>query len=233
MCGISGFKFFEKGKSIFNKERKLKQITNEISHRGPDAEGYWHSEQDEIYIGHRRLSIIDLSIKGKQPMQSNDSRFIISFNGEIYNYKMLKKKLEIEHKVIFKNNTDTQVILEYISIFGIKRTLENLEGMFALAIWDKKEKNIILARDRLGEKPLFYFLDDKQLVFSSELKVIKKYFDPTKMKINYKASKYYSWLGYIPGPMTIYENVHKVMPSEYVKISDGSIEKKKILGIFF
>ena len=228
MCGISGFKFFGMGKeNNFNNEKKLVEITNEISHRGPDSEGYWNSERDRIYIGHRRLSIIDLSIKGKQPMQSNDRRFVISFNGEIYNYKILRQKLKKKYNVLFKNNTDTQVILEYVSMFGIKKTLESLEGMFALAIWDKKEKKLTLARDRFGEKPLFYFLDSEQLVFSSELKVIKKFFAHQSLKINYKASKYYSWLGYIPAPMTIYENVHKVLPSEYVEISYGLIKKKK------
>ena len=169
MCGITGFQVFGKFKK-FDKDSTIKRITDLLTHRGPDSSGFWKSDEDEIYMGHRRLSIIDLSMNGKQPMTSNNGRYVITFNGEIYNYRELREQLESRFKVKFYNNTDTQVILELVSIFGMKKTMEKLEGMFAFALWDNQTKTIFLTRDRFGEKPLFYFLDNNILVFASELK---------------------------------------------------------------
>ena len=158
MCGFAGFQVFGKYKK-FDKDLTIKRITDILTHRGPDSSGFWKSDEDKIYMGHRRLSIIDLSMNGKQPMKSNNGRYVITFNGEIYNYRELREQLESRFKVKFYNNTDTQVILELVSIFGIKKTMEKLEGMFAFALWDNQTKSIFLTRDRFGEKPLFYFFN--------------------------------------------------------------------------
>jgi asparagine synthase (glutamine-hydrolysing) len=230
MCGIAGFQIFGKYKE-FNRDSTIKKITDVLTHRGPDSSGFWKSDEDKIYMGHRRLSIVDLSVNGRQPMVSNNGRYVITFNGEIYNYRELKGQLESGHDVKFYNNTDTQVILELVSIFGIKKALEKLEGMFAFGIWDRKTKSTILARDRFGEKPLFYFLDNNILVFSSELKSIRTFFQTSKLDVNLDSTNYYSMLGYIPAPLTIYKKVFKVLPSEIIKISNGVSKKEKYWSI--
>ena len=216
MCGISGFILIKK--SIKNPRRILKEMTNSVSHRGPDSVGYWNDDSDNIFLGHRRLSIVDLSRKGTQPMQSYCGRYVISFNGEIYNYQELRKELFKKFKVNFDNTTDTQVVLELISKLGIKKSLTFLEGMFAFAVWDKSTKKLTLVRDRFGEKPLFYFKDSIQIVFGSELKVLKSYFK-SSLSISQNGSFYYSMLGYIPAPWTIYENIYKVMPSQFIEFN--------------
>ena len=230
MCGITGFQIFGKYKK-FDKDSTIKRITDLLTHRGPDSSGFWKSDEDEIYMGHRRLSIIDLSMNGKQPMTSNNGRYVITFNGEIYNYRELREQLESRFKVKFYNNTDTQVILELVSIFGMKKTMEKLEGMFAFALWDNQTKTIFLTRDRFGEKPLFYFLDNNILVFASELKSVKAFFLTNKLDIDLDSSNYYSMLGYIPAPRTIYKKVFKVLPSEIIKISNGVTKKEKYWSI--
>lgn len=229
MCGISGFFLFKDLKD-FNFE-KLKKITNTINHRGPDSRGFWYSKQDRIYLGHTRLSILDLSDRGSQPMTSSCGRFVISFNGEIYNFKKISQKLKKEFNIEFANGTDTIVLLEAISRYGLSEALKKIEGMFAFVIWDKKEKKVFLARDRFGEKPLFYYRDKDLIIFGSELKVIKSAYN-LNLKISRKASYYYSMLGYIPAPLSIYENVFKVMPSETIEICKyNKIFKKKYFSL--
>ena len=230
MCGITGFQVFRKYRE-FDEDSTIKKITDILTHRGPDSSGFWKSDEDKIYMGHRRLSIIDLSMNGKQPMKSNNGRYVITFNGEIYNYRELREQLESRFKVKFYNNTDTQVILELVSIFGIKKTMNKLEGMFAFTLWDNQTKSIFLTRDRFGEKPLFYFLDNNILVFASELKSIKAFFQTKKLDIDLDSANYYSMLGYIPAPQTIYKKVFKVLPSEIINISNGVIKKEKYWSI--
>ncbi len=225
MCGIFGFFLFDKSNDL--NEHSLKLATESLKHRGPDANGSWFSEKDGIYLGHRRLSILDLSNKGNQPMISNCGRFVITFNGEIYNYRELALYLKTKYRLEFKNGTDTTVLLELISKFGLKKTLSLIEGMFAFALWDKKIKKLYIARDRFGEKPLFYYRNSSFLMFSSELKAIKALCGP-KLKISSNSSFYYSLLGYIPAPLSIYEDIFKVMPSEFIELDmSKGIKKKK------
>ena len=230
MCGISGFTTFNKVK--FDKKKKLIDITNIIKHRGPDDSGYWLDYNNDIYLGHRRLSILDLSKRGNQPMISNNQRYIISFNGEIYNYKSIRKNLESKLDIKFKNNTDTTVLLELISLYGVEKSLKLIEGMFAFALFDQKDKSIYLARDLYGEKPLFYYLDDNFFVFGSELKVIKKFFHPNKLSIDFNSAELFSGLGYVPASKTIFKKTYKVMPAEILKFSKNKlVSKKKIQNL--
>ena len=229
MCGISGFKLI-RSKNV-DYLRKLKKITQSINHRGPDALGFWNSINDSIFLGHTRLSILDLSKKGNQPMHSYCGRYVISYNGEIYNFKEIRLFIEKKFKTNFQNNTDTQVLLELISHLGVYESLKKVEGMFAFSLWDKREKKLILARDRFGEKPLFYYFDTGLFLFGSELKVIKEFFDNKQLKISSKSAKLYSLLGYIPAPRSIYENTFKVMPSEIIEFKNHQITKKKYYAI--
>ena len=221
MCGISGFFL-----NFKVDEKLLKKITQTIYHRGPDSMGFWFSEDDGVYMGHTRLSILDLSDKGNQPMKSICGRYIISFNGEIYNFKARAKELKKKFGIRFENGTDTIVLLELISRYGLEKALSLIEGMFAFALWDTKKKKLYFARDRFGEKPLFYYKDENKLIFGSELKVIKS-MDIIDLKISQKAAFYYSVLGYIPAPFTIYKNVFKVLPSEIIETNQNYLTKKK------
>jgi asparagine synthase (glutamine-hydrolysing) len=219
MCGITGFIDFS---NSTNNNSIIRSMTNSLKHRGPDGSGFWSKKDFGIYFGHRRLSIIDLSENGSQPFQSSSSRFIITFNGEIYNYHKLKKDID----TTLKGSSDTEILVEYIEKFGIYKTLKEAKGMFAFALWDKKEKSLILCRDRMGEKPLYYGLQNNVFMFASELKSLKAHpqFDKTLDKN--ALSKYFTY-GYIPAPMSIYENIYKLPPGHYLKINYDILKNDK------
>ena len=132
------------------------KMNSAISHRGPDSNGSWTDKNSGIVFGHQRLSIIDVSAKGNQPMQSNSRRFILTYNGEIYNHLKIRRELEINNsEIIWKGKSDTETLLEAIDYWGVETALK-IEGMFAFGLWDQKKRSLILARDRIGEKPLYY-----------------------------------------------------------------------------
>jgi len=218
MCGISGFYLLNNYSTPEESLKTLKNMTNTLRHRGPDASGYWSSEQDNIYLGHRRLSIIDLSKSANQPMSSSNERYIIVFNGEIYNFKKLKGEIKKLSNVKFKTECDTEVILELIVHFGFRKTLDKITGMFSLAVWDKKEKNLFLAVDPLGKKPLYWGLDEKSLVFASEIKSILK-FKNFKKILNYQSLSEFLKFSYIKAPNTIFKGINKLEPGTYVMFS--------------
>lgn len=165
MCGIAGiYKFTTENVNLDN----LKKMTDAIVHRGPDGEGHWINDKGTVGFGHRRLSIIDLSDNGKQPMHYADGRYAITFNGEIYNYIEIKGKL-VAKGYKFISDSDTEVLLALYDS-AKEKCLDELDGMFAFAIWDNKEQQLFCARDRFGEKPFHYYLDEKQFVFASEIK---------------------------------------------------------------
>jgi asparagine synthase (glutamine-hydrolysing) len=195
MCGISGKAYFDKKEVSL---QNLRLMTSKLAHRGPDDTGYYISEDRQLGFGHNRLSIIDLSKKGHQPMIYNN-RYVITFNGEIYNFLEQKEKL-LKEGYVFKSNSDTEVILALYSKYG-KACLNYLRGMFAFAIYDTKEKTLFLARDRIGKKPLKYFLTDNVLIFASELKAILTQPEVKKL-IDYKAVELYLSYGYVPAPFT-------------------------------
>ena len=167
MCGISGII----SHNIENKSKLLK-MSNSINHRGPDFNSIWISENKNVGFAHNRLSIIDLSNNANQPMLCQNNRFVLSFNGEIYNYKILKKEIEQSFKINWKSSSDTEVLLEFISNFGLNKTLKMINGMYAFSVFDKEKNITYLCRDRLGEKPLYYSLKNDEFIFSSELKAI-------------------------------------------------------------
>lgn len=204
MCGIAGFKGFGSKKDIEN-------MINTLRHRGPDDFGV--SFSDEFALAQSRLSILDLSPLGHQPMSDKDDFVEIVFNGEIYNFKEIKKDLDNKNYK-FKSNSDTEVIIYSYIEYGLN-CFSMFEGMFAIAIHDKRDGNLILARDRMGKKPLYYFIKDKTLVFGSELKALKQHPFFTK-KISDLSLRLYLKHDYVPTPLTIYENVYKLEPASYI-----------------
>ena len=170
MCGIAGI-FKLKGQDV-DLEKVISLMSEKLSHRGPDYFEHWLDESSSLAMSHRRLSIIDLSSSGKQPMHSECGRFVISFNGEIYNWKEIRKELDDSNKSPrWFSNSDTEVLLALISLYGVKEALLKCRGMFAIALWDKNEQTLILARDRIGEKPLYYSNINGKFIFASELKL--------------------------------------------------------------
>lgn len=219
MCGIIG---------QINKEKEINKdnfilMRDTLSHRGPDDAGVLF-DGDKTALGHRRLSIIDLTEKGRQPISNEDETIWIIFNGEIYNFKTIKKALTGH---TFKSNTDTEVIIHAYEQWGIEKTLEKLNGMFAFCIYDKNVNKVFCARDRVGIKPLVYYYDDETLIFSSEIKAVLKS-DFVKVDINKDALYDFFIYRYIAHPNTIYDRIFKLEPGVYLEFDINSFNSKKV-----
>lgn len=215
MCGLAGFLRTTATPNRDAHREWLEAMGVAIVHRGPDASG--HFLDDNVGLTHRRLSILDLSESGRQPMKSPSGRYFISFNGEIYNYRSLKRNLEADGYV-FGTGTDTEVLLALFEQKGY-RCLDELNGMFAFAIWDTEAKQVFLARDRLGKKPLYYYEDGGRFAFASEIKALLKLpFIPRTVRPD--AVKDFFAYQYVPDPKTIYKNIHKLPPGHWL-ITDG------------
>jgi|UPI00036EFA31 asparagine synthase (glutamine-hydrolysing) len=186
-----------------------------IIHRGPDDSGVWIDQHSGLALGHRRLSIQDLSPLGHQPMVSTSKRYIIAFNGEVYNFKVLQKKLE-KKGCVFRGHSDTEVLLAAFETWGVKDSLQSFVGMFALALWDQEDGVLTLARDRLGEKPLYYGWQNKSLVFGSELKALRKHPD-WRGDIYRGALALYMRHNCIPSPYSVYEDIYKLTPGTFIQ----------------
>lgn len=207
MCGIAGFCNW-KG----NWEKNIRKMNERMRHRGPDASGIWASDDGNVVLGHQRLSIVDLSENGAQPMQSHSGRFEIAFNGEIYNYRKIAKRLLDERKVErFRGTSDTEVLLEAMEHLGIREAITMCKGMFAIALYDKKEKRLYLLRDRIGEKPLYYGFVNGSFVFASDIGSIAA-LDGFHNEINKDVLDIYFVHGYIPAPYSIYRDIWKLEP---------------------
>ena len=193
----------------------LVSMTRELIHRGPDEEGYYLNRSRNVGLGHRRLSIIDLAT-GQQPLSNEDGTIWISFNGEIYNFQSIYKELE-EKGHCFKTKSDTEVIVHAYEQWGLD-ALEKLRGMFAIAIWDDRQQQLLLARDRVGKKPLYYFDDDKQFLFGSEIKSILAGPDIPK-DLDYTALYDYFSLLYVPSPKTIFKSIRKLPAGHYAVVN--------------
>ena len=228
MCGIVGI-VNNNGLIDIN---ILEQMTNALNHRGPDDDGVFISQKNgkAVGLGHRRLSIIDISKSGQQPMSNEDQTVHIVFNGEIYNFKELKKDL-IDKGHIFKSNTDTEVIIHGYEEYG-DQICKKLNGMFAFGLWDENQQLLILARDRYGQKPLYYFQSKEEILFASELKSLIKY--PGFInEINYQSLSLYLLYEYIPAPDSIYKNVKKLSPGNLLVWQNGNIKIKSYWDIKF
>lgn len=215
MCGLAGFLRTPQTPERGSHHRWLEAMGEALYHRGPDAGGVYLDEK--VGLSHRRLSIVDLSDAGTQPMASPCGRYVIAFNGEIYNFRILRKELEQEgHQ--FRTQTDTEVFLTLFSLEGIQ-CLAKLNGMFAAALWDVKEGQLYLARDRLGKKPLYYYWHNGHFAFASEIKALHR--APfVKTTIRPDAVKDFFFYQYIPDPKSIYRDVHKLPPGHWIK-TDG------------
>ncbi|MFL1994903.1 asparagine synthase (glutamine-hydrolyzing) [Lysinibacillus irui] len=223
MCGVFGFINCNFNCNIDLNREILNKMSDVLEHRGPDSFAFWTNLDGSVNLGHRRLAIIDLSEQGKQPMQSFSNRYVMIFNGEIYNYKDIKREILEEHNIKFKGHSDTEVILAAIEIWGIKKTLEKMVGMFAIVLYDQKDKLIHLIRDRLGEKPLYYGWCKNQFIFASELKAFKQHPDFNGEVDNNVLGLYLKY-NYIPAPYSIYKNIFKVNPGNIITLNIQSKE---------
>lgn len=216
MCGFVGVW----GKARFDQTLSaFPQMLGAIRHRGPDDEGVWHDFETGVILGHRRLSILDLSAAGHQPMLSISGRFVLIFNGEIYNHNELRDELgKSAHVFEWRGHSDTETLLAAFEMWGVVETLKRAVGMFAIALWDRKERSLTLARDRFGEKPLYYGFSHESMLFGSELAAFypcpffEGVIDSTSVALLLQHK-------YIPAPKTVYENVYKLMPGEVAVFS--------------
>ncbi|KKL17164.1 hypothetical protein LCGC14_2488290 [marine sediment metagenome] len=214
MCGICGiFTFGLESQSL---QRIINSMTDTLRHRGPDSHGTWFDSESVLAFGHRRLAIRDLSPTGHQPMVSSCQRFIIVYNGEVYSHNEISNELKQSGRRL-KGTSDTEVILEACAEWGVKSTLERLIGMYAFALYDKQKKELYLARDRLGIKPLYWGMVEKHFIFGSELKALIKLNDWTP-KLNRNALSAFMRHNYIPAPHTIYEGIYKLEPGCFLHV---------------
>lgn len=213
MCGIAGFCNRQK-----TWREDMERMKEQLISRGPDAEGSWCNDSQDVTLGHRRLSILDLSPGGAQPMVSHSGRFVISYNGEIYNCREVEKKLRREGLLgALHGSSDTEILLEALEAYGVKEGICLCKGMFAIALYDRKEEQLWLLRDRVGEKPLYYGLVNGSFVFASELTAIAALPDFCG-KINKDVLDLYLIHGYIPAPYSIYEGIYKLEPGKILRL---------------
>lgn len=225
MCGIAGTLGGSLSPNDFGKI--LEQAGNTIAHRGPDDMGIWFDKETAIGFVHRRLSIIDLSPAGHQPMLSVTGRFVIIFNGEIYNHLDLRNELEKSGNAPrWRGHSDTESLLAAFECWGIEATLKKTVGMFAIALWDKKERKLFLMRDRMGEKPMYYGYFDDRLLFGSELKALRQ-LPGFKSEINRDVLSLLFRHNYIPAPYSIYTNVFKLMPGSFIEFSSETLRLRQ------
>jgi asparagine synthase (glutamine-hydrolysing) len=220
MCGIAGCLGGNVSTEI------AERMSEAIRHRGPDASGVWIDRNDGVALAHRRLSVVDLSDAGKQPMISADGRYIIVYNGEIYNHLELRASL----KANWRGHSDTETLIEAIATFGLEAALKRCVGMFAFALWDRAEKTLTLARDRFGEKPLYYGFAGKSFLFASELKALKAHpnFDGA---IDRDALALFVRRGYINAPYCIYKGFSKLRPGCFLMLKNGELRQSEYWSV--
>ena len=219
MCGISGV-LSDREKNSLDIKSTAAIMSNILSHRGPDDSGLWVNPEKTCAMSHSRLAIIDLSSAGHQPMKSQCGRYTIVFNGEIYNHHDLKFELEkrkLSH-FVWKGHSDTEIFLEAIRVWGLKKALQKSNGMFAIALWDHKKKRLSLARDRLGEKPLYFGWVNRNFAFASELKAFNA-FPEFSNQIHENALNLFLQYSYVPAPYSIYKDIYKLEPGTILSLS--------------
>jgi asparagine synthase (glutamine-hydrolysing) len=217
MCGIAGFISSPAG----NLKRLAQAMADRLAHRGPDGSGTWADDEAGVGLGHRRLAIIDLSPAGHQPMISADGLLVLTFNGEIYNHKSIRAEIEASGwQSRWRGHSDTETLLVALQLWGVARTLTKLNGMFAFALWDRGTRRLALARDRAGEKPLFYGRAGRSFLFGSELKAMSAHPD-WQGSVDRDVLALYLRHAYVPDPHCIYKGFHKLAPAHWVEIVDG------------
>lgn len=227
MCGIAGLLGYGRGAA-----GAIEIMKERMVHRGPDAGGTWHDDAGEVFLGHRRLSVIDLSENGAQPMLSASGRFVISYNGEIYNHSLLRKHLKEKGITSFRGTSDTEILLESLEHLGVTRTLALAKGMFAIALYDREKKLLTLARDRIGEKPLYYGKVGNAFVFASDLGSIRALpeFDSP---VDTPVLNIYFAHGYIPAPYTIYRDIKKLPPGSILTIRSPFVPGSEMINTYW
>lgn len=219
MCGFAGLMANDVG----SLEGRIQSMLAPLFHRGPDDSGVWLDEQAGLALGHRRLAILDLSAHGHQPMHSVSDRYVIVFNGEIYNFAILRKELDAAGATSsWRGHSDTEVLLAAFEHWGIEQALPRLVGMFAIAVWDKQARILTLARDRLGEKPLYFGRIKQGFYFASELKAIRAQCG-RDLVVDRNVLADYMRFGYIPAPHSIYENIFKLQSGHFMQVSEEGI----------
>ncbi|MBT4880668.1 MAG: asparagine synthase (glutamine-hydrolyzing) [Alphaproteobacteria bacterium] len=225
MCGFAGFFDFQKSLRTQEYAFVVDKMATTLTHRGPDDSGVWVDESKGIALGFRRLSIMDLSVEGHQPMLSKDGRYVIVFNGEIYNFKALRQQLDQERKIPWNGHSDTEVLVESVAHWGFHKTLEALEGMFSIALWDRKEESLSLARDRFGEKPLYYGWMGNVFLFGSELKALVQH-PSWKGEVDRDSLGQFLRYGYIPAPKSIFQGINKLLPGRFLTLSPRDFQTR-------
>ncbi len=220
MCGIAGIIFNQSPERL----NDIQSMTSSLHLRGPDDHGIWMDQEKGVALGFRRLSIIDLSQTGHQPMSSNSNRFVIVFNGEIYNFKEISAELS-QQGWVFRGHSDTEVFLAAIETWGIEKSLKKVNGMFAFALWDKQDEVVYLVRDRFGEKPLYWGWEGNTLLFASEIKALKQY-KKLHVDIDRYSLNLFMRYSYIPAPYTIFKNIEKVEPGHCLRIGKNKKVEK-------
>ena len=238
MCGITGF-LAEAGRPAKELESVATSMAKSLAHRGPDNGGVWVEASSGIALGHRRLAIVDLSPAGHQPMHSSCGRYVIAFNGEIYNHLELRKELEIEciaatQRMAWIGHSDTETLLAGIEAWGLESTLKRCVGMFAIALWDRQTQTLSLARDRLGEKPLYYGWVGSEgaevFAFASELKALRAYPGFTNNVCRQALAQYLRFM-YVPAPRSIYQSIFKLEPGCILTLTDSPPAKSPDLPL--
>jgi asparagine synthase (glutamine-hydrolysing) len=225
MCGFAGFLDLTRGQPASALTRTVAAMAATLNRRGPDDSGEWVDERGGIALGHRRLAVIDLSDAGAQPMESADGRFVIAYNGEIYNAREIAARLAAEPGARpLRGHCDTEVLLEAAARWGVTAAVESAVGMFAFALWDKRERRLTLARDRLGIKPLYWGRMGRLVLFGSELKALSVH-PSFRAELDTGALAAYMRHGYVPAPNTIYRDISKLPPGHILEIDMDDSER--------
>ena len=226
MCGLTGF--IAAGRLPGDADQVARRMSDAIAHRGPDDADVWIDAECGVALAHRRLSIIDLSPEGHQPMRSTLGRYVIVFNGEIYNFRAIRAELERAGQT-FRGHSDTEVLLAGMDRWGVRETIARAAGMFAFAVWDRERQELTLGRDRLGEKPLYVWRRGTSIGFASELKALRRHPD-WRGEVNRDALALYLRFGYVPAPYSIYQDVEKLTPGTLLTVrpADGRLHETTV-----
>ncbi len=226
MCGLAGFRQLDRPLMLPQDERVLRAMVRTLAHRGPDDEALWWDAAAGLALGFRRLAVLDPSPAARQPMVSACGRYVLAFNGEIYNYRELRRELEARGHH-FRSQGDSEVLLEACAHFGLEATLERISGMFAFALWDRRTRRLALVRDRLGKKPLYWARLGEVLLFASEPRAFFPHpaFRPARAP---EAVALYLHFGYVPSPRSIFRGVHRLAPGTMLVLeADGRIRQRR------